>query len=326
MLQAARAMEEALESVAGHCRDNGIQLETASDPNATCLVGPEQTELFTSLGDPEAKRTATNPDLAGLLAHLLARAGVGRGDRVAVGASGSFPGLMMATTAAVEAMGAEPVTILSLGASSFGATRPGFHLLDLYRLLEAAGYASVPPVAVSLGGSDDVGAEFDAGFREDLLLSLRGTGLRVLEIPNLQENVAERLGLYGSPAAFVNVGGAGANLGTSPLILNLPGGLVEGPGGGGLVAIPPKEQRGVLFEMLARGVPVLHLLHVRGLALRYGLAWDPIPLPEPGSTLLRDAHAKKGLTFWLLTLGFLGVLGLLALPDRSDQKGEETVR
>ena len=50
------------------------------------------------------------------------------------------------------------------------------------------------------------------------------------------------------------------------------------------IEAPPLPDRGVLFEMAAQGTPVIHLLHVRGLALRYGLPWDPIPLPAPGTT------------------------------------------
>jgi poly-gamma-glutamate system protein len=326
MREAARTMGSALAAVREHCRVMGIPVEGGADPNGTCLIGPEQTELFTSLGDPEAKRTTTDPDAAGLLVYLLAQAGVGDGDRVAVGASGSFPGGMIAALVAVEALGAVPVPSLSLGASSFGATRPDFNLLDLYQLLERGGFVSVPPAAVSLGGSRDVGGEFDPGFRESLLRELRSTGLRVLEIPGLRENVAERMALYGSVAAFVNVGGADASIGTSPLILNLPAGLVGGGDWGGPIDLPSEDQRGVLFEMLARGVPVLHLLHVRGLALRYGLPWDPIPLPEPGSTPFRDAHRGKGTAFWLLTLGYLCALALLALPARVQSKGRETVR
>jgi hypothetical protein len=33
--------------------------------------------------------------------------------------------------------------------------------------------------------------------------------------------------------------------------------------------------------MAAAGVPVIHLLNVKGLCERYGLPWDPRPLPEP---------------------------------------------
>ena len=50
---------------------------------------------------------------------------------------------------AVEAKGALPVTILSLGASSYGATRPEFHLLDLHLLLLAAGVFRTPAVTIA---------------------------------------------------------------------------------------------------------------------------------------------------------------------------------
>ena len=78
-------------------------------------------------------------------------------------------------------------------------------------------------------------------------------------------------------AAFVNVGGGwGANMGVDASILELRPGLTE------VKKIPPPEKRGVIQEMASRGVPVIHLLFIRGLAERCGLPWDPVPLPEPG--------------------------------------------
>ncbi len=306
MERAAEAMARTLVAVAESCQDQEIAIDPVLDPNGTCLVGPEQSQLLTSLGQLEAKRTSTNPDVAGLLAHLLALAGVAEGDRVAVGASGSFPALLIATLSAIQGLGAHPVTIISLGASSYGATRPNFHLGDLHVLMEAEGLATTPPVAVSLGGGGDVGRGFDPAFREELVRELRASsesGPAFLANPNFRENVLERVALYGTPVAFVNIGGAEANLGTSPEVLSVPPGLVS-PFDTNL-QLPPENQRGVLFTMVSRGVPVIHLLHVRGLALRYGLSWDPIPLPEPGSTHLTDSHGGKGLGFWLLTLAYL---------------------
>jgi poly-gamma-glutamate system protein len=337
MESASQAMSRALVRVAEECRAREIVVDPILDPNGTCLVGPEQSQLFTSLGQLEAKRTSTNPDLAGLMVHLLTLAGVAEGDRVGVGASGSFPGLLVATLAALEALDAEPVTILSLGASSYGATRPDFHLGDLHALLEARGLVRAPPAAVSLGGGGDVGRGLDPGFREALIQELRAAsepGTVFLQESDLRENVLERMALYGTPAAFVNIGGAEANLGTSPEILDLPPGLFPAPahadsevspGDAGDVELPPEGQRGVLFEMAYRGVPVIHLLHVRGLALRYGLSWDPIPLPRPGSTPLVDTFMGKGALFWLLFVGY--VLALAAVFGVGGRfGGSETVR
>jgi poly-gamma-glutamate system protein len=267
--------------------------------------------------------------MAGLVAHLLVEAGVAEGDRVAVGASGSFPALMVATLAAVQALGAESVTILSLGASSFGATRTDLHLLDIYRVMEREGLVGTPPLALSLGGDGDEGGEFDPTFKESLLQEVRASGIPVLLSSGLEANVTERMARYGvvpeggqergsAPgneeegrvAAFVNIGGAEANMGTSPMILDVPPGLWKETRS---LPLPPQEQRGVLFQMAAAGVPVIHLLHIRGLALRYGLSWDPIPLPQPGSTLIMDGQKGKGMGFWVLTTVFFLTLVLIGL-------------
>jgi len=348
-------MDSALSAVRRYCREAEVAVDRVQDPNETCLIGPEWSELMTSLGQVEAKRTTTAPDMAGLLVRLLSEAGVQRGDTVAIGASGSFPGFLVATLAAVKALEASPVTILSLGASSYGATRPDFNLLDLYQVLENAGLAPGPPAAVSLGGAGDTGEDFDPEFREELLEkvlrrrhqpdprsstgsgeaaagdTLRPERVPLIRDPDLAENVRTRMEFYGVPAVFVNLGGAEVNLGTHPMILQVPPGLVPS-GGSGLPGLDPgavqPEQRGVVLEMMIRGIPVIHLLHVRGLSLRYGLPWDPVPLPPPGSTRLSDTHRGTGPVFWILTLLYLGGLVLLAFYShgRPATPGRETVR
>ena len=311
MLSAAGKMAEGIERTGAYCRDRGIPVDRIRDPSGSCLIGPEYTPLVTSLGQLEAKRTTVNPDVAGLLVHLLTQAGVSEGDTVAIGASGSFPGFLLATLVAVEALAAEPVTILSLGASSYGATRPDLHLLDLHDLWRGEGVLGSRVSAYSLGGADDVGGEFEEELRDGLIRETRANGPFLINEPVLSLNVAQRMSLYGEAVVFVNVGGAQANMGTSPRVLDVPPGLsmeLDQP-----PDEPPPEERGVLFEMAARGVPVIHLLHVRGLALKYGLSWDPVQLPAPGATLLHTGSRAGGLPFWLLTGGYLSSLILLLL-------------
>jgi poly-gamma-glutamate system protein len=305
MQSAAVRMQAALTAVRAHHEAAGDVLDGATDPNRTGLVGPAYSELFTTLGRLEAKRTTTNPDVAALLVHLLERAGVTEGDRVAVGASGSFPALLVATSIAVEALGAHPVTILSLGASSYGATRPDFDLASLHRLLLETGAIGTPAAAVSLGGAGDVGADFEPTTRARLLAGIRASGIPLVHEPDLRHNVARRLEVYdgpGPPAAFVNIGGADANVGSSPTVLGLRPGLVRD------VALPPPGQRGVLHAMAARGVPVIHLLDVRSLAVRHGLPWDPLPLPAPGTTRLTRDGPARDLPIALIAAAWLGAI------------------
>jgi poly-gamma-glutamate system protein len=313
MHHAARVMGEALLVVRDHCEANGIVIDTAIDPNRTGLIGPETGGLMTTVGHLAAKRTTTSPEVAGLMVHLLERAGVQPGDRVGIGCSASFPGLLIATVAAVEAKGALPVTILSLGASSYGATRPEFHLLDLHQLLLAAGVFRTPPVAVSLGGDRDMALELEPSSRDRLTAQILASGSPFILESDLEANVEKRMALYlGSRrekklAAYVNIGGSHASFGASPFVLGLRPGLVE------LDGPLPSEGRGVLVAMLEAGIPVLHLLYIKGLAMRYGMAWDPVPLPAPGESELRDPQALPGTPAVLLTgLYFAALLGVLA--------------
>jgi poly-gamma-glutamate system protein len=107
-----------------------------------------------------------------------------------------------------------------------------------------------------------------------------------LEEPDLERNVGRRLALYRAAAgsrpikAFVNIGGSWANLGTDAAVLKVAPGLA------GRVTVPPPSRRGVLQAMAAAGIPIVHLLNVKGLCERYGLPWDPRPLPRPGAERL----------------------------------------
>jgi len=84
-MMAAAIMENSLEAIRIHCLQNQINTDNPEDPGHTGLIGPEWSELTTTLGDPEAKRTTINPNFAALVVHLLQEAGVQRGDTIAIG-------------------------------------------------------------------------------------------------------------------------------------------------------------------------------------------------------------------------------------------------
>lgn len=308
MRAAAERMADAL-AVVGQARAGSPDVTgaQATDPNRTGLIGPEYAELFTTLGHLEAKRTTTNPDMAGLMAHLLAEAGVGPGDRVAVGASGSFPALLVATLTAAEALGARPVAVLSLGASSHGLTDPAFDLLRLHELLVEDGVVRTPPAAVSLGGARDVGEDFEPDVRRRLLERIGESGVPLILETDARRAVARRIEVWGPVAAFVNIGGADANAGTSPTILSLRPGLLDPAA----IPIPAETQRGALHAMAVAGVPVIHLLDVRTLATRHGLPWDPVPLPAPGAARL--TRGGDGASLPLLVIAGLWLAAMAAL-------------
>ncbi|MBM3791900.1 MAG: poly-gamma-glutamate system protein, partial [Acidobacteria bacterium] len=222
------------------------------------------------------------------------------------------------TLAAAETLEVKPAVIISLGASSFGATRSGFNLLHLHTLLLEQGVFRTPPLAVSLGGEEDSGLSFDPDVRSTLTEQVSRSGIPLLQERDLRKNVLDRMRRYdgmargGRIAAYINIGGSHTNLGTSALVLQLRPGLNRHP------ALPPEANRGVVSEMAARGIPVIHLLYVRGLAERYGLPWDPIPLPEAGAWRPSEGP-EEGLRFWVIFAAYFMALGILT--GRIDRRG-----
>jgi poly-gamma-glutamate system protein len=262
-------MERAIGVTRAYCNTAGIDIDEVVDPDRTCLIGPEYTRLMTTLGHLDAKQRTTDPAMAGLLVRLLDEAGVAPGDTIAVATSGSFPALLVASLAAAKAMRLYPVVVISLGASSYGATNERFNLLHLYTLLVRERVFDALPDAVSLGGRHDVGDGLDPELAAQLTQQIAASGVRSIRESDLRANVAERMHVYEGPdrhrriAAFVNAGGSDVVLGTSALVLDVTPGLNT------RVTLPPEAERGVLFEMAAEGVPVIHLLNVRGLERRY---------------------------------------------------------
>ena len=94
------------------------------DPFDTRLVflNTETSPLLTDIGKYEAKSTVLKPNFSALIIDHFSRAGLSKGDTVAISMTGSMPGANIAVLMACEAMELEYVSISSLGASSWGAT------------------------------------------------------------------------------------------------------------------------------------------------------------------------------------------------------------
>ena len=110
--------------------DRGIEF-VDEDINATGLVGPEFTELTSTPGDEREKRSTLNPMSASACVEMFVSSGLKEGDTIAVGASGSYPGFLLAVLSAATEMKLNVRLILSLGSSMYGATRPEYNIFDI---------------------------------------------------------------------------------------------------------------------------------------------------------------------------------------------------
>jgi poly-gamma-glutamate system protein len=285
-LRAAARMERAEAQLKETLVSRGIPIEAELDPARTGLIGPEWTALTTTLGNLEAKRSALNPNFAALMVRYFHEAGLKSGDTIAVGASGSFPGLVIATLCAAEEMGITAYTIASYGSSMYGATRPEFTIAEMLKILSAASYFPDSLIAVSPGSEQDFGESTLYPESRELIAALaRQSGAEFINFdkPDLAASIQRRLTLYREHAegekikCFVNIGGASPNNGTSAYTLDFPQGLVLKP-----PRIPTSANRGLIYEFAAQGIPVINLLNIRLLTDRHGLPYDPVPLPRAG--------------------------------------------
>lgn len=304
MILASQVMSDAMEAIK-ECRETKKPaIDPSTDVNSTGVIGLKFSSITTSLGSLEAKRTSTNPNFAGAVVFLLKRAGVSSGDTIAVGASGSFPALILAVLSAAKSMNLKPLILISLGASQWGANHPEFHWLHMQACLHQNGILDFDPIAISMGGSRDTGGDISEEGRFILNRDMQAAGYPIISENGLKANVESKMQLYFQKAsgkkikAFVNIGGSWSNLGTDSEILRLRPGLEK------ITRFPPEEKRGVIYAMAASDIPVVHLLYIRGFVQRYGLPWDPVPLPRPGEGMIYQRILETQKSFLIISFAY----------------------
>tara|TARA_R110002020_G_scaffold145369_5_gene318628 strand:+ start:458 stop:1609 length:1152 start_codon:yes stop_codon:yes gene_type:complete len=313
MVNAAKIMRDGMD-VLQPMRAQMAPINPEFDPQRSGLVGLENSIITTNQGGRESKQTTVNPNWAAVAVKLMADAGVGRGDLVAVTISGSFPAMNLAVYSALEALEADAVIIASASSSQWGANVPGFSWLDMERALRDAGVLSLKPIYASLGGIEDRGI----GISEEGIASLRNSieraDLNMIEPANYQEAVADRIAIFReysadrSYKAFVNVGGGAT-------IVGPPG--IDDMFKSGLQKDAPARAFAVDTVMgyfLQEEIPGIHFIGIKNLANRYGLPIAPVePVPVGNGGIYSSTVYNR----WLaLALG-LGLFGMTWLIVRS---------
>lgn len=307
MEEAARRTEAAFKAIREARLALGHAISPADDPNSTGMVGEAYTEITTTLGSLESKRSAANPNTGAMVYDMLVQCGVKPGDRVAVNFSGSFPALNTAVLCALDTLGARATVISSVGASTYGANLPDFTWQDMEHVLLSQGLIENHSAYFSMGGAGDVGKEMPEDTKKAIISRLTGYGLQFLSYEDLNENLSARLDIYtkeGTPACFINAGGnllsfaGGEEMISAKNGILLPGreslagrGSAENSGSSGglsgvsqaLLSLTGQETAaGLVPSFLGDGVPVIHLLNMKSLLPAWDLPFDPAPMPEPG--------------------------------------------
>ncbi|MBN2194528.1 MAG: poly-gamma-glutamate system protein [Polyangiaceae bacterium] len=270
-LRAAQLAQDAFDVIKTEKTRRGIPIDPDTDPLATGMIGVAMSRVTSNSGVLTAKQLSINPNFAALLVHYLRQVDVQPGDLVAVGASGSFPALNVATFAAIDAMGLEAIVITSSSASQFGANDPELTWLDMERVLVEARIFHVRSIAASLGGIDDVGIGLSDEGRDLLRAAIARNHIAPLSSGSLAASIDARMLTYeraarGRPIrAYVNVGGGSASVGTHV------GKKLFRPGLNRYPPLGAAQVDSVMLRFGERGVPVVHLTNIEGLARKHGL-------------------------------------------------------
>jgi poly-gamma-glutamate system protein len=289
-----------------------IPLDAESDPAGTGLIGQEFSLITTDRGVLEAKLTSVNPNFAALFVQWFLELGLERGDVVAVGLTGSFPALNICVLAAAEELGLKALPITSVGASMWGANDPRFTWLDMERLLNERQLLHTRSVAASLGGSNDRGRGLSPRGRELLRQAIERNGIPWIHEKTLEESVARRIAILDSLAGpegvrvYVNIGGGAASMGS-----HLNANFLR-PGINRRLLPVNWARRGVLHHYARRGIPVIHVLEIRALALAHGfpIAPERVPPVGEGNIFYREAYDLRIVVPLLLIYLLLGFLVL----------------
>ena len=293
MLMAARSMQVASRVLWMEKDARGLTPSAQADPNRTGMIGQEYTPITTTIGELPAKRTATNPDFAAALVRQIASLALARGTPVVIVVSGSFVGGDVAAITATETLGLRPIVIASLSASMWGANEPELNLIDMLAALRERNVIHTRAVAAVLGGGGAIGGSMDADGVAALRRSAARDGVPIVEarpVAAVIDALLTRINATAGdarPGAVINVGGALIGLGSCRESHEWSPGLTR-------KSLPCSDGTpGLAMRLAADGLPVLHIINMRRLALEWGLPFDPTPLPIPGNNTAIYGSAKS---------------------------------
>ena len=275
---------------------NGTATPIESDPWNCGLIGLEWSGITTTLGELASKRTACNPAWAIQFGRWFRELNLQPGDHIAIYSSGSFPGLLLNAIAAAEAMQLEPLLIVSLGASTWGANHPDSPWPVVAAELRRNGFISKRADYYTLGGGAELGhglpPEGDALLRK----AASDAGVELLTADNLEEIISRKMELLEEfqPRVLVSIGGSQANLGSAEEVLRLQTGLIP-------VHQAAQAGNGVIGAAMRDGTPVIHMLNIKSISNRVGIPYDSRPR-KTGPARASTAWSLAGLLLFFIVL------------------------
>lgn len=317
---ASKLMDSCLKTIKIEYLAKGHQFDLFDDPNQSGIIGTKLSTITTSKSVLSEKQTSVNPNLAAIFIQLLKEANVESGDYVAVGLTGSNPGMNIALYSAMKTLGVQPVIITALSSSMYGANLEDWTWLDMEAILKAKGIIPFSSEYASFGGRDDLAIGLSDSGIIALQKAMSRNGVQMIRGNSLQDNIDLRMKAYQDALPegkhyklFVNIGAGFANVGSSRNARLVKEGINH------KLAEKPYENPGVMMLMAKKNVPSLHVLRLLRLAQKYELPIAPEPTPQVGMGSLFGSKIHNVVVAGICLFVLLAALIAVIIFDRHDR-------
>jgi poly-gamma-glutamate system protein len=325
-MQAAQLVAKGLQALREARLEKEVFAREYEDPRLAAILGQQFSLITTDEGLFEAKIIGANPNFGAVAVDLFKQAGLKSGDLVAVGCTGSNPGVNLSVYAACQTLHLRPLIITSIGSSWWGANDPDFTWLDMEAVLYRKGLIGFRSLAASLGGGGDRANGLSEVGRKLMQDAAERNGIPLISEPDLEHSIQKRIELYeeaaqGEPIkAYVNIGGGLASLGHAENGVLIPSGFNRH------LPLVNYPTRGVVHYFGDEGVPVLNFYDIPRLAKEYGLGPARMRLADVG---IGSVFVEERYDLRLAGIGaaviFLLLLGVIRLDEHLFRLREEGV-
>lgn len=284
-LKAAELSQRAMIAIKNERLSRGIKINKRFDTAESGLIGVKQSTITSDHGSLRSKKISVDPNLAALMVQWLSDLKLQKGDVVAVGMTGSFPGLDISALAAMQVMELRPLLIVSGAASNWGANVPEFSWLDMLHVLNKKKIIHAEPLAASIGADRDIGLNLESKGIARILAKVKKYDLPLIREQMVSDSIDKRLQIYSQASgqeevkAYINIGGGWASIGKHLAKPNLSqeqkekiknSYLKTGPN----IDLPVTlaNTNSVAIRYLKQGIPVINVKEIYKIAADYHLS------------------------------------------------------
>ncbi len=319
-LQAAQKMSDYMQALKSAYSATGNNFDILDDPMQTGLIGSKISTITSSKALLSEKQTALDPNLAAVFIQLLKDAHVKEGNYVAVGLTGSNPGMNLALYAAMSVLKVKPIIMTSLSSSMYGANYTNFTWLDMEKVLKDKGMIDFASSYVSLGGKDDLAIGLSETGIADLNKAIERNQVKLIKGTSLEDNIQLHMNRYYEllPKGrryhlFVNIGSGLVNIGSGVNAKLVKEGINK------KLAEKNFALPGVMMLFAKKNIPVLHELRILRLAQTYQLQISPEKMPKIGEGIIFGTKVHNAKVSLICLLVLLAAIITVILFDRSDR-------